>query len=135
MKSFVSLAFLWAVVLPLPVAAEKKHPDCTGGDRWPAAMALGYLKSSAPDLQAIENVIDYNHIKVERLSSVKTGVYTGTPKMADPTKYRQIHHVTFYKKTGEVLFEAITDNIAYQSECSGEALKIYEIAHIFPFPD
>ena len=95
-------------------------------------MVLGYAKDKATDPQSVEQVVDYKKLKVERLASVKAGTDKTLSKKYDPTKYRQIHHITYYKKSGEVLIDAITDGIAYQFECSGGELKIYEISNTFP---
>lgn len=126
MKIF--LVCLCCLALSLSASAVEKHPDCTGDDDWPAIMVLGYLKNDATDRQAIEEVIDYNKYKVVRLSSVNAGI---DKRLRDkPIMYRQIHHITYYKKSGEVLFEAITDGISYRDECSGD-ITVYEIGRTF----
>lgn len=125
MKTMHRLMSFCCLAMPLSALTAQKHPDCTGYGDWPATMVLRHRMSDVVDRYAFDQIIDYNKVKIVRLSSVKVGI---DKRLRDkPIVYRQIHHITYYKKSGEVLLEAITDGRAYQDECSSQ-LTVYEIS-------
>ena len=89
-------------------------PDCSGTERWSTSMAFGYLK----DVGAINNEnTDFGKTKTIRLASEKIG----------KDLYRQIHLVTFVKKSGEIVM-AITNSDASNEECSMSDVEVYLVA-------
>ena len=89
-------------------------PDCSGAERWPTAMAFGYLKNAG--FTKNENV-DFEKTKTIRLASEKIG----------KDLYRQIHLVTFVKKSGETVM-AITNSDASNEECSMSDVEVYLVS-------
>ena len=65
--------------------------------------------------------IDFSRTRVIRIASEKIG--------AD--RYRQVHRITFTKKSGETL-EVIAVNDASHSECSESGVEIFLVARHFP---
>jgi hypothetical protein len=91
-----------------------KVPDCTGTGRWLTSMAFGYLK----DAGITDNdKVDFAKIKTVRLASEKIG----------KDLYRQLHHVTFVEKSGNVV-EVITKSDASNQECSMGAVDVFVIS-------
>lgn len=89
------------------------HPNCSGVERWATKMAFVHLKNAG-----ITNnkKLDFTKTKTERLASEKI----------KNNLYRQIHHVTFTEKSGNVI-EVITNNEASNEECSMSGVKVYVI--------
>ncbi|MEO6118641.1 MAG: hypothetical protein ABIP37_06180 [Methylotenera sp.] len=89
-------------------------PDCSGSERWPTSMAFGYLK----DAGFINNEnMDFEKTKTTRLASEKIG----------KDLYRQVHLVTFVKKSGETVM-AITNSDASNEECSMSDVEVYLVS-------
>jgi len=95
-------------------SAVAKTPDCTGTNRWPAmSTSVGLFEAGLVE----RNQIDASKTKVIRLASEKIG----------NDLYRQIHQITFYKKTGESI-EVITSNEVSSEECSVSAVKVFVVS-------
>lgn len=89
-------------------------PDCTDADARPAGMAFAHLKNAA--LVDNDN-LDFSKTAVVRLASEEIG----------KNLYRQIHRVTFVKRSGEHVV-AITVNEASNPDCSASAVDVYVVA-------
>lgn len=112
-QSLSRRVLIFALLLVSSVA-NAKTPDCTGPDRWPAAMAFGYLK----DVGLIDNEnLDFTKTKSIRLASEKKG----------KDLYRQLHLVTFTEKSGRTI-EVITSNDASNVECSMSGVQVFVIS-------
>ncbi len=105
-------AGLLAVMFSFPVFA--KSPDCTGVERWPANLVESAVVDSG---FADRDALDYNKTKVVRLASEKIG----------KDLYRQVHRVTFVKKSGESMM-GIVLNDASHDECSMAGGDVYLIS-------
>lgn len=109
MSRKIRLFTFFAALTALVPAALADPPDCTGPDRWPAAMAGVYLKNAgmieAPYFPVIE---------VERLASEEIG----------PDMHRQVHKIRFVTDKGRV-FNLITVNNASSVECSESSVDVY----------
>ena len=89
-------------------------PDCSGTERWPTSMAFGYLK----DAGVINNEsTDFEKTKTIRLVSEKIG----------KDLYRQVHLVTFLKKSGETA-TVITNSDSSNEECSMSDVEVYLVS-------
>ena len=110
MKTF---AAIFALLLPSAVALAEA-PDCSGPEGWPTAMAFVHLKNAG-----ITNneELDFDKVKTIRLASEKIG----------KDLYRQIHLVTFTKKSGETI-QVITNNDASNEECSMSGVEVYLVS-------
>ena len=112
MKIISGLLAVSILVLSFPVFA--KSPDCTGPERWPSSMAFVYLKNA----EIIDSdTLDFDKPRVVRLASEKIG----------KDRYRQVHRVTFVKKSGEPLV-VITVNDASHEECSVSGVDVYAVS-------
>lgn len=89
-------------------------PDCAGPERWPTSMAFGSLKNAGI---TNSDELDFSKTKTVRLASEKIG----------KDLYRQIHLVTFIKKTGETI-QVITNNDASNEECSMSGVEVYLVS-------
>lgn len=92
---------------------QKKHPDCTGSERWPASIAFVYLKNAG--LTSNER-LDFSKTKTVRLAS----------EQIEENLYRQVHLITFTEKSGKTV-EAITLNDASREECSMSEGAVYVV--------
>lgn len=110
MRVLVALVAL-AVV---PCATMAKDPDCTGGDRYPVAMAFVHLKNAG---LTDNDKVDFTKTTVKRLASEKIG----------KDLYRQVHLVRFTEVSGGTL-EVITVNDASSVECSMSGVEAYVVA-------
>jgi len=111
MKNILSIAFL--IMFPTFVIAG--HPDCSGIERWATSMAFVHLKNAGI---TDNEKLDFSKTKTTRLASEEIG----------KDLYRQIHHVVFTEKSGNIL-EVITSNEASNEECSMSGVKIYIISN------
>ena len=98
----------------MPACATAEGPDCAGVERWPTGMAFTNLKNAGV---TDNDKLDFSKTKTKRLASEKIG----------KNLYRQIHHVRFTEKSGNVL-EVITVNDAADDECSMGDVDVYLIA-------
>ena len=89
-------------------------PDCSGPDRWPTSIAFVHLKNAGI---TNNDELDFDKTKTARLASEKIG----------KDLYRQIHLVTFTKKSGETT-QVITNNDASNEECSMSGVEVYLVS-------
>ena len=95
----------------LNACASQSVPQCDGPGQWPASMAFVHLKNA----EMISNEdIDFSKTKVKRIASEKI----------DETLHRQVHSVTFARKSGE-LIKVITIHSASMEECSMSNVEVY----------
>ena len=112
MKIISGLLAVSILVLSFPVFA--KNPDCTGPERWPSSMAFVYLKNA----EIIDSdTLDFDKTRAVRLASEKIG----------KDLYRQVHLITFVKKSGEIV-KTITLNDASHEECSVSGVDVYVVS-------
>ena len=91
----------------------KKHPDCTGTERWPTSIAIVYLKNAGL-------------ISKEQLSFSKTRTVRLASEQIEENLFRQVHLITFTEKSGKTI-EAITINDASREECSMSEGAVYAV--------
>lgn len=91
-----------------------KGPVCSGIERWPTAMAFAHMKNAGI---VVNSEIDFGETRTIRLASERIG----------ENLWRQVHHVTFTKKSGETI-EAITVNDASIEECSMGGVEVFVIS-------
>ena len=118
MKIILGLLAVPILIFSFPVFA--KSPDCTDSGAWPASMAYAELKNA----EIIDSdTLDFEKTRVVRLASERIG--------KDPIfhkgLYRQVHRVTFVKKSGETL-AVITVNDASHQECSMSDVDVYVVS-------
>ena len=111
----VVLGFLLLTFGPTVFAAD---PQCDGPGNWAASMVFVRLKNAS---LADNYNIDFSKTKVVPLASQLIG----------KDLYRQVHHVTYFKFSGEAI-EAITVNDASHQECSMSGVDIFLIKQDFP---
>lgn len=109
-----SLFLIFLVIFGSPLPALAKSPDCAGIGRWTTQMALVHLKNAGI---TDNNALDFTKTKTERLASEKIG----------KDLYRQIHHISFTEKSGNVI-EVITSNDASHTECSMSGVDVFVIS-------
>lgn len=105
-----ALLLLLALNAP-PAAVPDAHPDCAGPHNFAAAWAYIHLKNE--ELTGPQQ-LDFAKTRVVRVASEKIG----------KDLYRQVNHIWFTQKSGEVL-EVITVNDASHSECSEGGVEVY----------
>jgi len=91
-------------------------PDCSGTEGWATSMAFVHLKNAGI---TNNDELDFDKTKTIRLASEKTG----------KDLYRQIHLVTFTKKSGETI-QVITNNDASHEECSMSGVEVYLVSKV-----
>jgi hypothetical protein len=89
-------------------------PDCSGPERWPTSMAFVELKNAGI---TTNDELDFDKTKTVGLASEKIG----------KDLYRQIHLVTFTRKSGETI-QVITNNDASNDECSMSGVEVYLVS-------
>lgn len=94
-------------------SAERPHPDCTGHDRWPAAMTGVRLK----ELGLSEKAGGYDKVEVELLASEPLPA----ERQGRPL-FRQVHKVTI--TDGGRIFTAITISTSSFEECSESGVDV-----------
>jgi hypothetical protein len=109
-----SIFLLFLVMFGSPLQPLAKTPDCAGVDSWATQMAFVHLKNAGI---TDNNAIDFTKTRTERLASEKTG----------KDVYRQIHHISFTEKSGNVI-EVITSNNASNAECSMSGVDVFVIS-------
>lgn len=113
--------FLCLAASQAAFSAERPHPDCTGPDRWPAAMTGVRLK----ELGLSEKAGGYDKVEVELLASEPLPAERhGRPL------FRQVHKVTI--ADGGRTFTVITVTTASFEECSESGGDVYVIAVACP---
>lgn len=115
MRHIISLFCLaWGICVCPAFAAELQHPDCSGIDRWPAAMTGMRLK----ELGLSGKAGGYDKVEVELLDSEPLPAERhGRPL------FRQVHKVTIHD--GGRTFTAITINKASFEECSESGADVF----------
>jgi len=103
-----------ALLALLSGPASAKDPDCAAPDNWPTNMAFVHLKNAGI---TANDKIDFSKTRTVRLASEKIG----------KNLYRQIHHVTFTKKSGATI-EVITSNDASSEECSMSGVDVFVVS-------
>lgn len=115
MKILLGLAVL---IFTCPLYA--KAPDCTDAGAWPASMAYSQLKNA----QIIDSyTLNFDKTKVVRIASEKIG----KDSVLHVDRYRQVHRVTFVKRTGERL-TVVTVSDASHEECSMSDVDVYLVS-------
>ena len=104
---------IFALLLP-STQALAGAPDCFGPERWPTSMAFVELKNA---VITTNDELEFDITRTVRLASEKIG----------KDLYRQIHLVTFTKKSGETI-KVITNNDASNEECSMSGVEVYLIS-------
>ena len=89
-------------------------PNCAGTEHWPTSMAFSSLKNAGI---TNNDELDFAKTKTVRFASERIG----------KDLYRQIHLVTFIKKTGETI-QVITNNDASNEECSMSGVEVYLVS-------
>lgn len=105
---------LACVAAPGISSAQDKHPPCAGVERWATKMAFVHLKNAGI---TDNDKLDITKTKTNRLASQRIG----------KDLYRQIHHVVFTEKSGNVI-EVITVNNASNQECSESGVDVFLIS-------
>ena len=91
-----------------------KSPDCSHPDSWPGSMAFATLKNAG----LVDNdTVDFKKTQVVRLASEQVG----------KDLYRQVHLVSFIKRSGEKV-GAITVSEASHQECSMSGVDVYVVS-------
>jgi len=109
------LVFVLAfIAVPGTSPAQDKHPNCAGVERWATSMAFVHLKNAGV---TDNDKLDFTKTKTNRLASQRIG----------KDLYRQIHHVVFTEKSGNVI-EVITVNNASSQECSESGVEVFVIS-------
>lgn len=104
---------LMVIILFMVSPEAVADPDCAGIDRWPTRSALVTLKNA----NLIGDGVVFPKTKTIRLASERLS----------NGKYRQIHLVTFVKKSGSKI-EVITSNLVSKEECSVSGLQVFVIS-------
>ena len=105
------MKFILASLVMLPALATAGSPDCADPRNWPSAMAFVHLKNAGVTDNA---ELDFDKTMTVRLASEQIG----------KDLYRQVHLVTFTKKSGETI-QVITNNDASNEECSMSGVEVY----------
>lgn len=122
MRALVCLiCLLWMAGSQAPLAAERQHPDCTGRDRWPAAIVGTRLR----ELGLSDKAAGHDRVEVERLASEPLPPELA-PGAGGRELFRQVHKVTI--RDGENTFVAITVHDASRQECSESGVDVFFIA-------
>jgi hypothetical protein len=98
--------------------ATTDDPDCSGVERWPTVSAFVHLKNAGI---TTNDSIDFKKTMTIRIASEKKG----------DSLFKQVHHVTYVKKSGEKI-EAITINDASLDECSMGEVQVHLISRTLP---
>lgn len=110
----IRILSLLLIIFGAPLHSLAKTPDCTGVERWATQMALVHLKNAG----LIEpSALDLTKTKIKMLASEKRA----------NDIYRQIHHISFTDKSGNVT-EVITSNDASNDECSMSGVDVFVIS-------
>ncbi len=121
MKILPGLLAVYILVFSFPVFA--KSPDCAGPNNWHAEMAESEIVGSG---LTNRDELDYGKTKVVRLASEKMGRVPYSGKIST-VLYRQVHRVTFVKKSGESI-TVITVGDASHYECSMSGVDVYLVS-------
>ena len=120
-RRLFSAALVWGLCGHGALAAGQSYPDCSGHDRWPAAMTGVRLK----ELGLSEKAGGYDKVEAELLASEPLPAERhGRPL------FRQVHKVTI--ADGGRTFTAITVTTASFEECSEVGGDVYVIAVACP---
>ncbi|MCC8392700.1 hypothetical protein LJ656_08880 [Paraburkholderia sp. MMS20-SJTR3] len=110
------------MLLSLPALCLAKSPPC---ESWPINVADGQLIRAG--LLEREN-LDWRKTRAVRLSSEKIG----KDRLYHKDLYRQVHHVTYYEKSGKPI-SVITVNDAGWEECSMSQVEVFVVSlHLEP---
>jgi len=112
--NFIKLMIIAFLLIASPSMALAKDPDCSRTNQWPTNMAFVHLKNAGI---TDNSKLDFTKTKTIRLASEKIG----------KDLYRQIHHVIFTEKSGNVI-EVITINEVSSIECSMSGVDVFVIS-------
>jgi len=112
--NFIKLMIIAFLLIASPSMALAKDPDCSRTNQWPTNMAFVHLKNAGI---TDNSKLDFTKTKTIRLASEKIG----------EDLYRQIHHVIFTEKSGNVI-EVITINEVSSIECSMSGVDVFVIS-------
>lgn len=115
------ICLLWMAGSQAPLAAERTHPDCTGSDRWPAAIGGTRLR----ELGLSDKAGGHDRVEGERIASQALPPERA-PGAGERELFRQVRKITI--RDGEKTFVAITVNDASQQECSESGVDVFFIA-------
>ena len=113
MINFIKVTLVLFMIIPA-FEASAKDPDCSGTDRWPTNMAFGKLKDAG---LTDNDKLDFSKTETVMLASEKIR----------KNLYRQVYHVKFMEKAGNVI-EAITVSDASREECSLGDVEVFVIS-------
>src|SRR5215470_15368763 len=108
------LLLLSIVLFCVPRFAEASSPECSGPNNWASNMAYVHLKNAGL-LQP--ETTDFAKTQVTRLASEKIG----------KDLYRQVHQVTFTKKSMDKI-SVVTVSDASHEECSMSRVDVLVIS-------
>ncbi len=113
----IALALTAITLLVGASPAVSADPDCGGPGNWAASMVFVRLKNAG----IVDNEdVDFTKTQVVRIASQRVG----------KDLYRQVHRVTYFKRTGEAI-EAIAVNDASHAECSASGVEIFLVGRHF----
>ena len=111
-----NLVLASTLLAALPALGGQGHPDCTGGERWPAVMAFVHLKNAG----ILENSdVDLGRTMVNRLASEEVS----------PGLFQQVHDVTYFRIDGSSL-RVIAENRVSHEECSMSGVRVYVVSEV-----
>lgn len=110
--------FLFSLFIASFSIASTDAPDCSGVERWPTVSTFVHLKNAGI---TTNDSIDFKKTTTFRLASEKIG----------DSLFKQVHHVTYVKKSGEKV-EAIAINDASLDECSMGEVQVHLISRTLP---
>lgn len=99
--------------------AEQRSPDCSGANGWAASMAFVHMKNDG----ILDNEDAAFPPKIMLISSQKIGA----DKYYSESLYRQVHKISFTKKSGDII-EVVTVNDVTKTECSMGGVDVYVIS-------
>jgi hypothetical protein len=114
-RLFLALTSITVVAGATP--AISADPDCAAPGGWAASMVFVRLRNAG----IVDNYdVDFTKTKVARIA----------PQQIGKDRYRQVHRVTYFRRTGETI-EAITVNDASHAECSETGVEIFVVGQHF----
>lgn len=112
-----TLSFVCIICSTATFAAQPQFTDCSGPEKWAAALVGVRLKN----LNLIQQIGGYDKIEVKLLASEQL------PSQGhDRDIFRQVHKITIHDNGN--IFTAITVNDASRQECSESGGDVYFIA-------
>lgn len=108
----VAAILVFIMLAPSVAVAAGKGPDCSGPNRWPAAMAYTHLKNAGL-------------LTPQRVDAKATQSTLVASEQIGADLYRQVHKVRFRVGGGDL--EVITVSDASHAECSMGAVQIFVV--------